>query len=59
LDPLVTINVDGKITDGNEALIKVTGVSRNELIGTDFSNYFTESKKSERRVSSRFLTKAL
>lgn len=47
LDPLVTINVDGKITDVNEALIKVTGVLRNELIGTDFSNYFTESKKAK------------
>jgi PAS domain S-box-containing protein len=47
LDPLVTINIDGKITDVNEASIKVTGVSRDELIGTDFSNYFTESKKAK------------
>ncbi len=42
LDPLVTISADGKITDVNEATIKVTGVAREELIGTDFSNYFTE-----------------
>jgi PAS domain S-box-containing protein len=42
LDPLVTISVDGKITDVNEATVKVTGVPREELIGTDFSNYFTE-----------------
>jgi len=45
LDPLVTISADGKITDVNEATIKVTGVSREELIGTDFSNYFTEPEK--------------
>jgi PAS domain S-box-containing protein len=45
LDPLVTISADGKITDVNEATIKVTGVSREQLIGTDFSNYFTEPDK--------------
>jgi PAS domain S-box-containing protein len=42
LDPLVTISPEGKITDVNEATVKATGVPRNELIGTDFSNYFTE-----------------
>src|SRR6185503_2389417 len=41
LDPLVTISPEGKITDVNEATSKVTGVPRNGLIGTDFSNYFT------------------
>src|SRR5512133_146418 len=45
LDPLVTISPNGKITDVNEATIKVTGVLRDELIGTDFSNYFTEPEK--------------
>lgn len=45
LDPLVTINVEGKITDVNEASVKVTGILRNELIGTDFSNYFTEPER--------------
>ncbi len=42
LDPLVTISPEGKITDVNEATVKVTGIPRDELIGTDFSNYFTE-----------------
>ena len=42
LDPLVTISPEGKITDVNEATIKVTGVPRHKLIGADFSNYFTE-----------------
>jgi len=45
LDPLVTISPDGKITDVNEATVKVTGVPRQRLIGTDFSDYFTDSGK--------------
>ena len=45
LDPLVTINADGKITDVNEAAVKATGVSRDHLIGTDFADYFTEPQK--------------
>ncbi len=47
LDPLVTINVEGKITDVNNASIKVTGVNRELLVGTDFSNYFTEPEKAQ------------
>ncbi len=47
LDPLVTINAEGKITDVNEASIKVTGIRREKLIGTDFSNYFTEPEKAQ------------
>ena len=45
LDPLGTISSEGKITDVNEATIKVTGIPRERLIGTDFSNYFTEPEK--------------
>ncbi len=45
LDPLVTINAEGKITDVNSATELVTGYSRNELIGTDFCDYFTEPQK--------------
>ncbi|WP_171017276.1 PAS domain S-box protein [Maribacter sp. ACAM166] len=45
LDPLVTISPEGKITDVNNASVKVTGVPRDALIGTDFSNYFTEPEK--------------
>ena len=45
LDPLVTINAEGKITDVNQATTDVTGAGRKELIGTDFSIYFTEPEK--------------
>jgi PAS domain S-box-containing protein len=48
LDPLVTISADGKITDVNEASIKITGVEREKLIDTDFSNYFTEPQKAQK-----------
>jgi PAS domain S-box-containing protein len=45
LDPLVTISSDGKITDVNAATETVTGYSRAQLVGTDFSDYFTEPEK--------------
>ncbi len=45
LDPLVTISAQGKVTDVNEASVKATGVPREQLIGTDFSDYFTEPDK--------------
>ncbi len=46
-DPLVTIAPDGKITDVNSATETVTGFSREELMGTDFSGYFTEPERAQ------------
>nr|WP_314835966.1 CHASE3 domain-containing protein [uncultured Flavobacterium sp.] len=45
LDPLVTINTEGKITDMNEATVTITGIQRDKLIGSDFFDYFTEPQK--------------
>jgi PAS domain S-box-containing protein len=45
LDPLVTISPEGKIMDVNESTELITGLSRKELIGSNFSNYFTEPEK--------------
>ena len=42
LDPLVTISAHGKIMDVNRATEEATGVPREQLIGTDFSDYFTD-----------------
>ena len=42
LDPLVTIGYDGKIQDVNLATERITGYSRDTLIGTDFSDYFVD-----------------
>ncbi|MBI2510481.1 MAG: PAS domain S-box protein [Opitutae bacterium] len=56
LDPLVTISSEGKITDVNDASVEATGVPREQLVGTDFSDYFTEPEKARegyRQVFSR------
>jgi len=45
LDPLVTISLEGQITDVNLATESVTGVPRDRLIGSDFCDYFTEPEK--------------
>ncbi len=42
IDPLLTIGKDGKIRDVNPATEAATGLSWSELIGTDFSGYFTD-----------------
>ena len=47
LDPLLTISTEGKITDVNQATELATGCSREELIGSDFSDYFTEPEKAK------------
>ena len=45
LDPLFTISPEGKITDINKASVDITEVTREDLIGTDFFEYFTEPEK--------------
>jgi len=54
LDSLVAISPEGKITDANEATVKLTGVSRDKLIGTAFSDYFTDPAKAEEIYQSVF-----
>src|SRR5436305_1191788 len=44
-DPLFVTDAKGEIIDMNEAWLKITGLTRNELIGTDFSDYFIESEQ--------------
>lgn len=48
LDPLVTISVEGKITDVNTATEHATGVNRDSLISSDFADYFTEPEKARK-----------
>jgi PAS domain S-box-containing protein len=45
LDPLVMIGPDGTITDVNTATGAATGYGRDELLGTEFSGYFTEPSR--------------
>jgi PAS domain S-box-containing protein len=47
LDSMVSISPEGNITDVNEATVKLTGVPREKLVGTSFSDYFTEPEKAE------------
>ena len=47
IDPFVTIGPDGKITDVNNATEEITGLTRLDLIGTDFANYFTEPEQAK------------
>lgn len=45
LDPLITIDPRGKITDVNRATEKITGLARELLINSDFSTYFIDPDK--------------
>lgn len=45
IDPLVTINPEGRITDVNEATVSIIAIKREHLIGSDFFNYFTDFQK--------------
>jgi PAS domain S-box-containing protein len=58
LDPLVTVSPKGQITDVNEATVKATGVTRDKLLGTYFSDYFTEPEKAE-EIYQQVLTKGM
>lgn len=43
-DPLFTISPAGIITDTNDASVQATGVLKENLIGSEFSQYFTDPK---------------
>jgi len=45
-DPLIIISPEGKITDVNEATEKICGCDREDLIGKEFSEQFTDPEKS-------------
>ena len=59
LDPFVMISIAGKITDVNEATVNITGVAREGLIGTDFSDYFTEPDKAREGYQRVFAEEAI
>ena len=53
-DPLFTICPKGKITDTNEASVRVTGTLRENLIGSDFFDYFTEPQNARKAYQEVF-----
>lgn len=46
-DPLFAINLEGKITDANQATVEATDVPKEKLIGSDFIIYFTNPCKAK------------
>lgn len=56
LDALFSIDPQGIITDVNSSTERITGYSRDLLIGTNFSNYFTSPEKA-RAVYQRVFSK--
>jgi len=59
LDPLVTIGRDGIITDVNSATENATGIAREDLIGTEFSGYFSDPDTARQAFSTAFLKGAV
>lgn len=45
IDPLILIDMRGRVQDANEAATLITGLSREELIGSDAVSKFTEPEK--------------
>lgn len=56
LDPLMTFDRKGIILDVNEATVRATGRSREELVGTPFANHFTDPEKAHRGAMTVFET---
>ncbi|MCE5340712.1 MAG: PocR ligand-binding domain-containing protein [Planctomycetaceae bacterium] len=46
-DPMFIVDLNGKVTDVNKSAENATGIGRDELIGSDFSQHFTEPKKAK------------
>jgi len=51
LDALITTDPTGIITDVNQQMLELTGCTRNELIGTEFQNYFTDPEQAKSSIS--------
>ena len=50
VDALVTVDPQIIITDVNEQMIKLTGYTRDELIGSNFRDFFTNAEQAEKGV---------
>jgi PAS domain S-box-containing protein len=50
VDALVTVNPDLTITDVNDQMVRLTGYSRDDLVGSPFKDYFTEPTRASAGV---------
>ncbi len=51
IDPLITTDQRGIISDVNSQMEQLTGRTRDELIGAPFKNYFTEPERAEEAIT--------
>jgi len=54
VDGLITVDPQGFITDVNEQMCRMTGYSREDLIGSSFKRYFTEPGRAETGIKLTF-----
>ncbi|MBC7703760.1 MAG: PAS domain S-box protein [Rhodoferax sp.] len=54
VDGLITVDPEGFITDLNEQMCRMTGYSRQELIGSSFKRYFTDPARADIGVRRTF-----
>lgn len=54
VDGLITVNLEGLITDVNAKMCEMSGYSRDELIGSSFPNYFADPKLAMEGVTQTF-----
>ncbi|HJH31412.1 MAG TPA: PAS domain S-box protein [Methanosarcinaceae archaeon] len=51
LDPMLTTDTEAIIIDVNEQMTRITGRSREELIGTPFKDYFTDPERAYKGIT--------
>lgn len=51
VDGLITVEPDGQISDVNEQMCRMSGYSREELLGTPFSDYFVDQERARQGVA--------
>jgi len=54
VDALVTVDLNGLVSDVNARMCQMSEYSRDELIGTPFIDYFNDSEKAENGVKETF-----
>jgi PAS domain S-box-containing protein len=54
VDGLITVDPDGTITDVNETMCRMSGFSREELIGSPFADHFVDAERAVQGVKETF-----
>lgn len=50
LDALMFLDLDGTILDVNESSVKITGLDRESMIGSNFADYFTDPERAREGI---------